>query len=185
MAAPRLSKLDWIKAGFRALTLEGLNAVRVEPLARALKVSKGSFYWHFSDLAALRQAMLQHWEQAATTDIIASIEAIGGPAADRLSTLMEVAVSDRDAPYGGAMAEVALRAWAAHDPDVAAVQARVDAARLGYLERLLSESGKSKAAAQSWARLLLFCYVGAAQAPPEMRITAVQDLLTACRASPG
>ncbi|WP_163317770.1 TetR family transcriptional regulator, partial [Enterobacter hormaechei] len=42
-----LSAEDWISAAFRALSQGGAQAIRAEAIARDLKVSKGSFYWHF------------------------------------------------------------------------------------------------------------------------------------------
>lgn len=57
---------DWIRAGFRALTSGGPQAIKVEAIARRLHVSKGSFYWHFKDLSALQGAMLAHWLHSAT-----------------------------------------------------------------------------------------------------------------------
>jgi len=41
-----LTANDWIVAGFVALTSGGPPAVKVEAIAKTLKVSKGSFYWH-------------------------------------------------------------------------------------------------------------------------------------------
>ena len=41
-------------AGFRALSAEGPQGIRVEAIARQLKLSKGSFYWHFKDVQALK-----------------------------------------------------------------------------------------------------------------------------------
>ena len=43
-----LGKSDWLRAARLALLHGGVEAVRVERLARDLHVTKGSFYWHFS-----------------------------------------------------------------------------------------------------------------------------------------
>ena len=59
----RLGKDDWLRAARRALLIRGPNGVRVEPLARDLGVTKGSFYWHFSDRDDLLEALLVEWEQ--------------------------------------------------------------------------------------------------------------------------
>src|SRR5438128_10889157 len=54
---------DWLKAARLALLHRGPDAVRVEPLARGLGVTKGSFYWHFKDRNALLEALLREWEE--------------------------------------------------------------------------------------------------------------------------
>ncbi len=46
-AKARLTRSDWVLAGFRALLASGPDAIRVEALARDLRATKGSFYWHF------------------------------------------------------------------------------------------------------------------------------------------
>ena len=46
---PRMTREAWIRAAYAALEAGGIEAVQVEPLGRALRVSKGSFYWHFRD----------------------------------------------------------------------------------------------------------------------------------------
>ena len=61
-AAQPTTNLDataWIEAAFDALADGGIEAVRVDPLAKRLGVTRGSFYWHFTDRAALHQAMLK------------------------------------------------------------------------------------------------------------------------------
>ncbi|MET0868224.1 MAG: helix-turn-helix domain-containing protein, partial [Pseudorhodoplanes sp.] len=53
----------WIAGALDALASRGIDAVRVEPLAKALAVTKGSFYWHFADRRALIEAMLTQWSE--------------------------------------------------------------------------------------------------------------------------
>src|SRR5262245_21516476 len=63
-AKPRnLGRADWIRAARLALLDGGPDAVRVEPLARKLRVSKGSFYWHFKNRQELLEFLLREWEQ--------------------------------------------------------------------------------------------------------------------------
>jgi len=129
-----LSKVDWIEAALQALARDGLSGVAVEPLARMLGATKGSFYWHFADRAALISATLELWEQRETTEVIARIEAISDPR-ERLIAL------GRGAYPGAARgnAHTAVLA-AASDPRVAPVLARVTRTRLGFLERLYNEA---------------------------------------------
>src|SRR3546814_12122575 len=63
----------WAEAALDAIAGGGLDAVAVEPLARRLGVTKGSFYWHFANRDALLRAALQRWGQPETDDIVARI----------------------------------------------------------------------------------------------------------------
>src|SRR5438067_13057108 len=67
---------DWLKAARVALLHRGPDAVRVEPLARELGVTKGSFYWHFRDRSDLLEALLAEWEEETSllTDAISAAD---------------------------------------------------------------------------------------------------------------
>ena len=72
MAAPtRTPRRRWIELGLRALAGGGPDAVRVEPLAKALGVTRGGFYWHFKDRGALLGELLDTWERMSTDEVIA------------------------------------------------------------------------------------------------------------------
>ncbi|HXR42860.1 MAG TPA: TetR/AcrR family transcriptional regulator, partial [Acidothermaceae bacterium] len=57
----RLSADDWIDAGFAVLADSGPNGLRVDALCDRLNVTKGSFYWHFTDMPAYRSALVEAW----------------------------------------------------------------------------------------------------------------------------
>jgi AcrR family transcriptional regulator len=170
----------WVRAGLRQLARSGIETVKVEALARALGVTKGSFYWHFADRAALLAGMLATWEQRGTLDVIMATEASGGTPADQLRALVARAFG---AP---AVEERALRAWAAHDPRAAQVLARVDRLRLRYIAQRMRAHGLPAAAAEARSRMLYAAYVGeqqlAGELPPRRRVAlalAALDILLA------
>ncbi|MEP3245279.1 MAG: TetR/AcrR family transcriptional regulator [Sneathiella sp.] len=171
-----LSQLDWIQAAFRALTEAGPQAIRVEAIARSLKVSKGSFYWHFKDASALRTAMLDHWVEAATADIINTVEDNAPPPANQLRLLVEITTSDLDEPYGGPLAELAIRDWARYDKEAARILARVDRQRLEYGEKLFSRLGQVKETARQNSALLYAALLGLQQLPYSDRVDQRRDL---------
>src|SRR5262245_46590032 len=83
-----VSRHDWVRLGLRVLAESGIDAVRVEPLAARLGVTKGSFYWHFRDRPALHAAMLTEWRHSATHDILVQVEKAASSPADQLHDLL-------------------------------------------------------------------------------------------------
>jgi len=149
-----LSKVDWIEASLLALARDGLAGVAVEPLARTLGATKGSFYWHFADRAELIVATLALWEQRETTEVIDTIRAIVDPR-ERLTALGAGAY----AAAGRGNVHAAVLA-AASDPRARAVLERVTRTRMGFLDRLYQDLGFSEAEAARRARLAYALYLG-------------------------
>src|SRR3954465_14155209 len=110
-----LTAADWAEAALGALGGGGLAAVAVEPLAKELGTTKGSFYWHFADRNALITATLGLWETRSTELVIAGVEQTDDPA-PRLGDLLRIAFSATargSEPSAGAV-ELALQAHADH-----------------------------------------------------------------------
>lgn len=158
-----LNRDDWIKAGFRALSAGGPQAIKIEAIARELQVSKGSFYWHFKDAAALKDAMLRHWTQIATKDIIEAVEGSGQGPEQQLRLLVQIATSQRSEPYGGTKAEPAIRDWARYDKNVAATLKIVDTIRLQFLKGLFEKNGNDPARSRVYANILYAALIGLEQ----------------------
>src|SRR5436305_15172980 len=73
--ADQLSANDWLDLGLKTLARSGFTALKAEPLAKAMGVSRGSFYWHFADIGAYHAAILKHSREVAAERIIADLEA--------------------------------------------------------------------------------------------------------------
>ena len=146
---------DWCRAALLAFGEGGEKAMAVEPLARKLGVTKGSFYWHFSSREDLLRRALAMWEEEGTAAVIAALGDAGRPA-DRLHALFALALRDPEE----IRAEAALQAAAARGHAVIApVVARVNAARLAYLEAQYAELGLDASCADS----AYAAYLGACQ----------------------
>lgn len=137
----RLGRSDWVEAGLRALVQGGIAAVRVEPIARAIGATKGSFYWHFKDLADLHQAMLDLWEEAATHAITRAVRASGRDGPGQLALLIDLVSIQPGDTYGGAAIEPAIRDWGRTHPQAQLSVLRVDRQRLSDLEGFLCGAG--------------------------------------------
>lgn len=154
MSRARLAPQDWTDAALRALVEGGVGAVRVDALARGLGVTRGSFYWHFTDRDALLKAALEQWEQEATAGVIEELDGIGDPA-ERLERLIRGAFDNEAVPG----LQPALMAHADH-PVVMPVLHRVTAQRIGYIAALYRELGLPAAAARRRAVIAYTTYLG-------------------------
>lgn len=147
----RLGETDWISAGLAALADGGVEAVRVERLAASLKVTKGSFYWHFKNRPHLLAALLEAWQAAATGDVIATVEARGGDARQKLGHLFAIVIG------ADGRLDMAVRNWADQDRAARAAVEAVDRRRLDYVAGLFGDLGFASAEALARAR---FAYQG-------------------------
>ena len=159
-AAQDLRALDraaWISAALETLAAEGLDGVRVERLAQALGITKGSFYHHFKDRADLHAAMLAQWRTTMVVEIMRDLEQITDPL-QRFGQVMRLPTLDRRADLE---VELAVRLWARRDPDAEAVLHEVDALRIDFVARMLVDCGAPAETARARA-ILVFAYLRAA-----------------------
>ena len=142
-----LSAQDWLEQGLKTLATQGFSALKAELLAKAMGVSRGSFYWHFTDIGAFHAAILKHWHEIAAEAIIAQVEAaadLGEP----LAVLLRQVFSERLALERG------VRSWAAFDAGALAAVQAIDRRRLDYVESLIRERGVTEEVAQARAQIL-------------------------------
>ncbi len=101
--AEQLSAQDWVNQGLKTLAKSGFTALKADPLAKAMGVSRGSFYWHFADIGAYHAAILERWRDVATEQIIASVQAALDPerGEDPLAVLLKLTFGGDDQPGAG------------------------------------------------------------------------------------
>ncbi len=169
----QLSAGDWLDQGLKALARSGFTALKAEPLAKAMGVSRGSFYWHFADIGAFHAAILKHWREVAAEQIIANLEAASGQD-NPIPILLRQA-------FGGRLSlENAVRTWATVDPQARAAVQAIDRRRLSYVEKLLRDAGLAPEVARARAQILYWAFIGFAQSDrplPKPRQQAVLDEL--------
>ncbi len=106
--AGSISAEDWIAASRDMLIKRGISAVKVEPLARNLGVTPGSFYWHFKNRDALYHALLKDWLASNVHPFIDALEeAATNPRAQYLALAYVWVLS----PQFNAPLDIAIREW--------------------------------------------------------------------------
>ncbi|MFN3994321.1 MAG: TetR/AcrR family transcriptional regulator [Tabrizicola flagellatus] len=164
-------------AGFRALVRGGIAAVRVEALARDLKATKGSFYWHFKDLSELHQTMLELWEGLATSAITPHVRRSGLDPMGQLMLLVDMVSVRSGEAVGGIEIEPALRHWGRSDPSARLVVERVDRQRLSDLAGFLRAVGLEESELLPRAQLIYAAVIGL----KSLRLTTGQDMAAPLR----
>jgi len=171
---------DWIEVALDVISRDGVEAAAIEPLARLLKVSKGSFYWHFANRQALLDAALARWQKSETDDVIEAASGEEDPIKRIERLFIEVVSNRRTAP-------LYLAFSSSSDPAVKKVMRTVSRERLRFLRECYENLGLSKIEADHWALLAYTAYLGALHlrrdAPAEVPKGAafpryVQHLLT-------
>jgi len=167
----QLSAKDWLDQGLKTLAQNGFTALKAEPLAKAMGVSRGSFYWHFADIGAFHAAILRHWREVAAEQIIANVEAASKDE-DPLALLLRRVFGEK------LTLESAVRTWATLDPVARAAVQAIDQRRLGYVESLLKQSGLPAETARARAQILYWAFLGFALSDrplPKARQQAMLD----------
>jgi AcrR family transcriptional regulator len=150
----RLSADDWAQAALDLIAEQGVAAVAVEPLARRLGVTKGSFYWHFPSRDALLSAALERWELVEQETVWGQLESFSDPR-QRLRALFQLVAHEVKSHR---IYSELLKAL--DHPAVGPVIERVSQRRLDYLAASFRQAGMPRADAQHRARLAYAAYVG-------------------------
>jgi AcrR family transcriptional regulator len=152
-----LTPQDWINAAREILVHEGAERVRIEPLAEKLGVSRGSFYWHFEDRAALLEALLDLWRETAHEPMRAVAADRSLDPVARYEKFMRVWVQGE--PYCPVL-DLAIRRWALVDPEVAREVNKMDKMRIKLLTDIFHDMGYDADEALVRARITYFHQIG-------------------------
>lgn len=146
----RVSKRDWLERALHLFVSGGIEAVKINDLARKLGVSKSGFYWHFRDRADLLEAMQHYWVDEFSRQFIEDTCASKRPLRDRLIDLVHAIRSKESGKL-----DLAFTSWAQHDPKVRAIVDEVRDLRIEFIQKLLSETGLSTAETETRARMFV------------------------------
>jgi len=179
----RLTRDNWLDEAFKAVVAGGFDNVKVLAIAEKLKVTRGSFYWHFTDHADLVGSLLMRWKLAQLElDEKLKSHRSHDPIQD-LEFVVDAAFNQAGSELENLLFEQALRALSHLHAGAAQLLVEVDAERINLFESKFLAIVKDKAKARDLAALLYLAIVGGYQAlsrpvnPPNIR-AYVQGLIT-------
>jgi len=150
----RLERSDWIRAATEVLAHEGKDAVRIENLAKKLRISKGSFYWHFRDREDLLGAVLDAWESGHNEWNVEENEVHRDPAG-RWAGLVELLSRP-----SRARVDVAIFSWAREEEKVSRRVREIERKRVAHLQQVFREIGFTAQQAAEWSDAAMLVRLG-------------------------
>ena len=153
----RGSREVWLAAARDAFVASGIDAVKIQPLAAALGLSRTSFYWFFEDRAQLLQALLDDWQETNTSRLVEATERFAQSIAEAALNVIGVFL-----PEGGfePRLDLAVRGWAHQSDAVAEIVKAADEERLAALRRMFERFGFAPGEADVRARTMYLVQIG-------------------------
>jgi AcrR family transcriptional regulator len=153
----RGSSDGWLEAAYEALLEGGVDAVKILPLAKRLKLSRTSFYWFFKDREELLSALIARWRDKNTGNLVRRTEAYAESIAEATLNVFDCWL---DTSLFDAKFEFAIRSWALQSEDILSEVQSADTARLEALGRMFERFGQEPVAADVRARTLYLVQIG-------------------------
>ena len=132
----RVSKSQWLAKALDTLESNGVEAVKIERLAKELDISRSGFYWHFKNRQDLLEHLLDFWVREYTGVVSDNPDVKKLDPKKRLLIVMEMIRDKKLTKY-----DLAINAWAKVDPLAHEVVKKVVNIRLDFLRSIFAELG--------------------------------------------
>lgn len=153
----KVTKSDWIDVALESLLAEGIEGVRVLPLAQKLAVSRSSFYWYFESHQDLLDQLLAHWRDTNTRAIV---ERAQRPAPTIVRGILNVFECWADERLFSPRLDFAVREWARRSVHVRQAIGMADEERLAAIRDMYLHHGYDAEDAFIRARVLYCTQIG-------------------------
>lgn len=156
-ARQTLSREAWIAAARKVLEKRGIAEVKIDRLAKQLKVTRGSFYFHFTSLADLRNGLLQEWRNINCAPFWAMRDMHDVDGLQFFTDIVHVWVDE--APFSPLL-DLAVRDWSRTSRKLAQEVKDMDDLRIALLVRSFRAMGYSPDESLVRARITYFHQIG-------------------------
>lgn len=147
----------WLNAAYEALIDSGVDAVRIQPLAKRLELSRTSFYWFFKDRDELLAALLAKWKRTNTGNIVQRSQAYADSLAEAMLNVFDCWL---DPSLFDAQFEFAVRSWALQSETILGEVQEADRMRLAALKAMFQRFGHDEGEADVRARTVYLVQIG-------------------------
>jgi AcrR family transcriptional regulator len=147
----------WLEAAYETLLEAGVDAVKIMPLAKKLRLSRTSFYWFFRDREELLDALVARWREKNTGNLIKQTEAYAETIAEAMLNVFDCWL---DSALFDARFEFSIRSWALQSPEILQEVHKADRQRIDALTRMFVRFGHDEVHADVRARTVYLVQIG-------------------------
>ena len=152
----QLKRFDWLVAALELFVAEGIDAVRITRLADELGVTRGSFYWHFSNRDDLIESLVAYWRDKNTSVIVEAVNSATS-LSDGIFNFFDTCV---DSNQFDPRLDLAIREWARRSQDIREQIDLADSTRVKAITDLFSRYAYPMPEAFIRARVIYFAQIG-------------------------
>jgi AcrR family transcriptional regulator len=153
----KVTKSQWLDLALETLVAQGVDGVRILPLARRLGVSRSSFYWYFASRKDLLDHLLDHWR---ATNTQAIVDRANRPAPSIIRAVLNLFECWADERLFNPQLDFTIRSWARQSKSVRKSVDGADEARLAAIRDMYLRHGYGGEDAFIRARVLYYMQIG-------------------------
>ena len=148
---------DWLELARRILIEDGVEQVRVLPLAQTLGVARSSFYWYFKSRDDILQRLLLAWRTKNTLGIVQRASLPSRSITQAIAAVMECWI---DEDLFEPRLDFAIREWARRSPEVMRILRDADEERVAAIEAMYGRHGFTARDARIRASIVYYMQIG-------------------------
>jgi len=152
----QLKRFDWLLAALELFVAEGIDAVRITRLADELGVTRGSFYWHFSNRDDLVESLVAYWRDKNTSVIVEAVSKATS-LSDGIFNFFDTCV---DHNQFDPRLDLAIREWARRSEEIREQIDLADETRVKAITEMFSRFAYAMPDAFIRARVIYFAQIG-------------------------
>ncbi len=153
----RGSREVWLNAAYELLISDGIDAVKVMPLAKKLDLTRTGFYWFFKDIAELHGAMIQMWESKNSGTLVDRCNMTASNICEALFHLMDCWLNPT---LFDASLDLAIRNWARNDAELQKRVSDADRQRIEAVSNMFARHGYSPEQAEVRGMTVIYTQIG-------------------------
>jgi AcrR family transcriptional regulator len=150
----RLTRQQWLEKSLELLSKGGPGQLRIDNITKKMKVTKGSFYWHFRNRADYIESLAHYWDKWSNDDVIKYVEAMDATPKAKMKSIITHVIENNLSAY-----DAAVQMLAHGEPKIAPIIAGGFMKRLKFLGSLFRQAGFKGKTLETHKRLFVGYFI--------------------------